>query len=176
MEKDDNKQIKASSWILALLFILSAVVLVLFYGVGFDQTEFLNGKNLTAPQHTGTLILWMYALVVICIGAVLLFGIVNGFKNMKYRSIERKRPVNEDVRKEGKVSYAAPIFVLMIAIIVVSYFLADTTPLRLGNQHLYEVASMLKLSDVCLYSMYALALIAILCAVLSMIGVFKKRK
>ena len=123
MEKDDNKQIKVSSWVLGILFILSAVVLVLFYGVGFDKTEFLNGKNLTAPQHTGTLILWMYALVVICIGAVLLFSLVSGFKSMRYRSIEKKKPVNEDVRKEGKVSYAAPVFLLMIAIIIMLVFI-----------------------------------------------------
>ena len=175
MEKDDNKQIKVSSWVLGILLILSAVVLVLFFGVGFDKTEFLNGKNLTAPTHTGTLIVWMYALVGICIGAVLLFGIVNGFKNMKYRSIERKKPVNEDVRKEGRVSYAAPILLLTFVIIVVAYFLAGDSPLRLGDMSLYEVSSMLKLSDVCLYSMYALVVCAILCSLLSMIGLFKKK-
>ncbi|MBR4843008.1 MAG: hypothetical protein IK006_07945 [Bacteroidaceae bacterium] len=175
MEKDDNKQIKASSWALGILFIVSAAVLVLFYGFGYDNTEYLNNKNLTAPLHTGTLIIWMYALVAICIGAVLLFGIVNGFKNMKYRSIERKKPVNEDVRKEGRVSYAAPIFLVTILIIVAAYFLSDDSPLRLGDQKLYEVGSMLKLSDVCLYSIYALTLGAILCSLLSMIGLFRKK-
>jgi len=175
MEKDDNKQIKASSWALGILLILSAAVLVLFFGFGYDKTEFLNGKNLTAPLHTGTLLIWMYALVVICIGAVLLFGIVNGLKNMKYRSIAKKKPVNEDVRKEERISYAAPIFLFTIIIIVAAYFLADPSAIRLGNDKLFEDATMLKLSDVCLYSIYALTLCAILCSLLSMIGLFRKK-
>ena len=61
--ENENKQIKASKWALAILFILSAVVLVLFFGVGFGNKTYLNGKNLTDPQFTGLLLIWLYSLV-----------------------------------------------------------------------------------------------------------------
>ena len=42
--ENENKQIKASKWALAILFILSAVVLVLFFGVGYGNQTYLNNK------------------------------------------------------------------------------------------------------------------------------------
>jgi hypothetical protein len=53
--------------------------------------------------------------------------------------------------------------------------LAGTDPIRLGDQSLFENVSLLKLTDVCLYSIYALVVVAILSAFLSMIGVFKAK-
>ena len=57
--ENENKQIKASKWALAILFILSAVVLVLFFGVGYGNQTYLNNKNLTDPQFTGLLLIWL---------------------------------------------------------------------------------------------------------------------
>jgi hypothetical protein len=80
-------------------------------------------------------------------------------------------------RKKGerKISFVAPVFFFTAVAIAASYFLAGTDPIRLGDQSLFENVSLLKLTDVCLYSIYALVVVAILSAFLSMIGVFKAK-
>lgn len=160
MEKKNN----ASSIVLAILFLVSAAVLVMFFCVGFGMQDTFNGKSYTAPQYTGLLLIWLYALVGICTASVFIFAIINGIKNLKYRK-----------KGERKISFVAPVFFFTVVAIVASYFLAGTDPIRLGDQSLFENVSLLKLTDVCLYSIYALVIVAILSALLSMIGVFKAK-
>lgn len=163
--ENENKQIKASKWALGILLILSAVVLVMFYGVGYGETEYLNSKNLTAPHYTGLLIVWMYALVAICAGAVLVLGIANGIKNMQYKT------------KGPKTGFVGIVFLLTLVAVVVSYFLAKTDPVLLGDQKtLVDDVATLKLTDTCLYSIYALVVVSVICTLLSMLGVFKSKK
>lgn len=163
--KTENKQIKASKWALGILFVLSAVVLVLFFGVGYGNTTYLNGKNLTDPQYTGLLLIWLYALVGICVLSVLGFGIVNAFRNMKTRT-----------KGQQRTGFAGWVFLFTFALLVVSYFLSSTTPVRKGDGVLVKTAWELQISDVCLYSIYGLVIVSVLCSILSMLGVFKARR
>ena len=160
MEKKNN----ASSIVLAILFLLSAAVLVMFFCVGYGMQDTFNGNTYTAPQYTGLLLIWLYALVAICTASVFIFAIINGIKSLKYRK-----------KGERKISYVAPVFLFTAAAVVASYFLAGTDPIRLGDQSLFENVSLLKLTDVCLYSIYSIVIVAILSALLSMIGVFKAK-
>ena len=163
--KTDNKQIKASSWVLTALFIISAIVLVLFYCVGFGDEIYSHGKNITSPRYVDVLIVWLYALVAICIGTVLGFGISAGIKNLKVKTTSQR-----------KTGFAGWVFLSTFALIVVSYFLASTNPVVLGDESVEETVWVLKLSDVCLFSIYGLVTVSLVCSVLSMIGVFKARR
>ena len=163
--KTENKQIKAPSWILGILFVISAVVLVLFYGVGYGNTTYSNGKNLTDPEYTGLLLIWLYALVGICVLSVLGFGIVNGFRNLKTKT-----------KGQQRTGFAGWVFIFTFVILIVSYFLSSTKPIRKGDGELVRTVWQLQLSDVCLYSIYALVVVSVLCSVLSMLGIFKARK
>ncbi len=163
--KTENKQIKASKWALGILFVLSAVVLVMFFGVGYGNTTYLNGKNLTDPQYTGLLLIWLYALVGICVLSVLGFGIVNAFRNMKTKT-----------KGQQRTGFAGWVFLFTFALLVVSYFLSSTTPVRKGDGELVKTAWELQISDVCLYSIYGLVVVSVLCSILSMLGVFKARR
>ena len=163
--ENENKQIKASKWALGILFVLSAVVLVLFFGVGYSNTTYLNGKNLTDPQFTGLLLIWLYALVGICVASVLGFGIVAGIRNLKTKTSGQRR-----------TGFAGWVFIFTFAILAVSYFLSSTTPVRKGDGELVRTVWALQLTDVCLYSIYTLVVVSIICTVLSMIGIFKARK
>jgi len=162
--KTENKQIKAPSWILGILFVISAVVLVLFYGVGYGNTTFSNGKNLTDPEYTGLLLIWLYALVGICVLSVLGFGIVNGFRNLKTKT-----------KGQQRTGFAGWVFLFTFILIAVSYFMSSTTPVRKGDGELVKTAWELQITDVCLYSIYALVVVSIICSILSMLGVFKAR-
>ena len=164
MENQGNKQIKASAWALGILLVLSAAVLVMFFGVGFGDMEPIGGKNITSPRYTGLLLIWLYALVALTAGAVLVFGLVNAFRNMRSKTKGQK-----------KTGFAGWVFLFTIAVVAVAYFLADTTPVYTGEQELVDSIWQLTITDVCLYSIYALVLVSILCSVLSMLGLFKSK-
>ncbi|MCQ2083079.1 MAG: hypothetical protein MJY58_01095 [Bacteroidaceae bacterium] len=161
--ENENKQIKASKWAFGILCILSAIVLIMFYCIGYDNTEFLNNDNLTAPTYTGLLIIWMYAMVVLCAGAMLGFGIAAGIKGMKSRG------------KGSKGGFVGIVFLLTAAIVVLSYFMGSTEPVVTGEEIVSDFGT-LKLTDTCLYSMYVLIVVATICTALSMVGVFKSKK
>lgn len=161
--ENENKQIKASKWALGILCIISAIVLVMFYCVGADNTEYLNNENLKAPQFTGLLIVWMYAMIILTAGSVLGFGISAGIKNMKVKT------------KSDRGGFAGLVLLMTAVLIVLSFFMASTTPVQTGEE-LVEKVSTLKLTDTCLYSTYVLVVAAAICTALSMIGVFKAKK
>lgn len=156
-----EKKLSASQIVLWVLFILSAIVLVMFFGVGYDHQESFNGEPLTAPIYTGLLIVWLYALVVICAGVVFGFGIAKAFRKKS--------------KKAARTGLVGFVFLFMLAAVVISYFTASTDSVILGGGKICEDVFDLKLSDTCLYSMYALLLVAIIAALCSMIGVFKAK-
>ena len=162
--KTDNKQIKVSSWVLSALFILSAIVLVMFYCFGYGEEIYSNGKNITCPRYVDVLIIWLYALVAICIGTVLVFGISAAIKGMREKTKQRKN------------GFAGWVFLFTFALVAVSYLLSSTNPITLGNEEVVETVWMLKLSDVCMFSIYGLLIVSVVCSVLSMVGVFKARR
>lgn len=161
--ENENKQIKASKWALGILCILSAIVLILFYCVGADKTEFLNDSNLKAPQFTGLLIVWMYVMVILTAVAVLGFGICAGIKNMKVKT------------RSDRGGFAGIVILITAAVIVVSYLLGSTEPVQTGEKLVDKVGT-LKLTDTCLLSIYVLVLASTVCTALSMVGVFKSKK
>ncbi|MBR4793649.1 MAG: hypothetical protein IKX55_01005 [Bacteroidaceae bacterium] len=164
--KTENKQIKASSWALGILFVLSLAVLVLFFGVGYNHTTYSNGKNLTDPEFTGLLLVWLYALVGIGILSVLAFGIVNAIRNLKYKSKV----------KQQRTGFAGWVFLFTFILLGVSYMLSSTDPIRKGDREVVRTAWELQISDVCMYTIYGLVLVTVLCSLLSMLGIFKARK
>ena len=168
---NENKQIKASKWALGILFVISLAVLVLFFGVGYGNTTYSNGKNLTDPQYTGVLLIWLYALVGICVLSVFGFGIVSGIRSLKGRKF-----LTEEEKKKTKTGYAVWVFLFTFIVLIVSYFLSSTDPVLKGDGEVVRTAWQLQISDVCLYSIYALLIVSVICSVLSMTGLFKARR
>ena len=163
--KTENKQIKASKWALSILFVISAVVLIMFFGIGYGNTTYSNGKNLTDPQYTSLLLIWHYTLVGLCVASVLGFGIVNGIRNLKTKTSGQQR-----------TGFAGWVFIFTFALLAVSYFLSSTDPVRKGDGVLVKTLWELQLTDVCLFTIYALVVVSIICSVISMLGIFKARK
>ena len=168
---NENKQIKASKWALGILFVISLAVLVLFFGVGYGNTTYSNGKNLTDPQYTGVLLIWLYALVGICVLSVFGFGIVSGIRSLKGRKF-----LTKEEKKKTKTGYAVWVFVFTFIVLIVSYFLSSTDPVLKGDGEVVRTVWQLQISDVCLYSIYALLIVSVICSVLSMTGLFKARR
>lgn len=159
-----EKKISASSIVLRILFILSAIVIVLFLAVGYGTQETINNNVLTAPRYTGLLVIWMYVLMALCALVVFVFAIINGFKNRRVRE-----------KGERRRSWIAPISIFTIVIIALSFLLASDNPVRTG-EGLFENSSLLKMTDICLYSIYALTATTVISTILAMTGIFKSRK
>jgi hypothetical protein len=136
---------KISSWLLILLMALSAASALYFYGVGFDD------KN---PQNADQFLNWTYLLLFSGAGIALLLSVYNFVRNL--------------IAEPKKALRSLGGIVAIVAIIVISYALSDGTPLKIvGYEGSDNVPSMLMFADTILYTMYSLAVIAILLVVVS---------
>lgn len=125
---------KISTWILYLLVAASVVSAVVFYGIGFDD------KN---PQNADQLLILAAVFVGLGLGVTLLLSLVNFFKKL----------IAEP--KSALKALIGPL--LIIAIFVVAYAMADGTIMNItGYSGPDNVPSMLKFSDMMLYTMYAM--------------------
>ena len=153
---------KISSYVFAALVIVSAIVLGMFFLVGYDNYITLNGKSVVDPQFTDLLMYWMYALVAAGIVIVLLFVIAQFFATLKSNP---RSAMNSVIG-----------IVLIVALFGGAYAFADVTPVRMADNTLFEDEFNLKLSDVCIYVQYVLLAVSVLCTVVGLLGIKSKVK
>lgn len=147
-----------SYYVLYALFAIIGIVLVLFFGVGYNTT---NAAGLTEPQYTDALLYLKYALVAITIILAVLAGVVQFCASLK-----------DDPKGAIKTVIA---LILVVALVVVCYGMGSNEPI-MANGELYNDTTMLKVTDMFLYSMYALGVIATIATIINMTGIFKKNK
>ncbi len=153
---------KISSYVFAALVIVSAIVLGMFFLVGYDNYITLNGKSVVDPQFTDLLMYWMYALVAAGIVIVVLFVIAQFFATLK------SNPRNAMKSVIGIVA--------IVALFGGAYLASDITPIRMADNTLFEDEFNLRLSDVCIYVQYVLLAVSVLCTVVGLLGIKSKVK
>ena len=153
---------KISSYVFTALVIVSAIVLGMFFLVGYDNYITLNGKSVVDPQYTDLLMYWMYALVVAGIVIVVLFVIAQFFATLKSNP---RSAMNSVIG-----------IVAIVALFGGAYAFADVTPIRMADNTLFEAEFNLKLSDVCIYVQYVLLAVSVLLTVVSLLGFKSKVK
>ena len=153
---------KISSYAFTVLMIASAVVLGLFFFVGYDNYITLNGKSVGDPQFTVQLLYWMYALVAAGIVFVILFVIAQFFATLK--------------STPGRAMNSVIGILLVVALFGGAYALASDAPIRMADNSLFEDKFNLILSDVCIYVQYVLLAVSVLLTVVSLLGVKAKVK
>ena len=60
---------------------VSVALIVLFFGVGFNNMETINNNDMRSPQFTDALLYWIYALTAIAVVLVLVFSLISFGKN-----------------------------------------------------------------------------------------------
>ena len=166
--------IKLSKYVLLVLLAVTAVILGLFYFVGFDTEMVLPGqeKPLTSPDFLPALMWWMYILVIVPILLILVYQLVGLVKKFM------------DNPKEAAKGLVGPA--LAIGLVVVSYFIATSSdansleairnglvaPILINNEVCEDTAAMV-LTDSLLYVQYVLGTICVLVTVISLTGLFK---
>ena len=146
---------KISSYVFAILMIASAVVLGLFFFVGYDNYTTLNGSSVVDPANTDLLMYWMYALVVAGIVFVILFVIAQFFATLKSNP---RRAMN------GVIG-----IVLVVGLFGGAYALSSDAPIRMADNSMFDKKSDLILTDVCIYVQYVLLAVSVLLTVVSLL-------
>ncbi len=146
---------KVSYYVLYALFAIIAVVLVLFYCVGYNNPV----GDLNSPQYTDALIFLKYALVVVTIALAVFASLAQFIASVKD---------NPKGAVKSLISLA-----LLAVVIIVSYSLASTDTI-LVNGEPYTDTAMLKIADMSIFSMYILGAVAAIATLINMSGIFKK--
>ena len=147
---------KVSYYIFYVLIALILVVLGMFFGVGYNNPM----GEYNAPEHTETLIFLMYALFAICVlvtvlGSLALF--VSGLKD----------------DPKGAVKSILAV-VLFAAVLGGTYAIGSAEPVTMGDGKVFEDASMLKITDMMIYSIYLLLTVAGVATLVNLTGIFKR--
>ena len=159
------KASKIASIAYYVLLIISVVVFVLFFCVGFGNMESLPSGLYKSPQFTDLLMYWMYALAAIC-GVCTLVGAVAA----------KGGKVDSNMPKWGAALAKAGLW-LFLPVLVISWFvgarLGSANPLMTGTG-LYEDAFWLQATDAIIYTVYVLLAVTAVALIASLTGIFKK--
>ena len=156
------KASKIASIAYYVLLAISLVVFVLFFCVGFGREEAVASGFKKAPQFLSLLMYWMYALVAICTVCT-----VAGAVTAKGGKIDSNMP------KWGETLATVGTW-LFLPVLIITYFMGDSTPIRLGTGELYESAFWLTATDAVIYTIYVMVVVTILALVVSLSGLLKK--
>lgn len=147
---------KMSYYVFYVCVALILVVLGMFYGVGYTNPV----GEYNEPAHTETLIYLMYGMFAVAVIITLLGGLA------KFAGSLKENPASAIKSLIG--------LILLIVLLIVTYNIGSDAPVLMADGNTYSDATMLKVSDMLIYSTYVLFCIAALGTLLNLFGVFKK--
>ncbi|HBK29217.1 MAG TPA: hypothetical protein DDZ04_05375 [Parabacteroides sp.] len=140
---------KVSSWTLLISCIISVVALIMFYTGGVVDPA----AEMKEPVYTGLLLNWTYILFGLTIASTVVLAAWQFMGLLKHDA------------KSALMSLV--VLVLFVALLGITYTLGDATPLTGLNadSQAYNTAGWLKITDMWIYSTYALIALIILAVI-----------
>lgn len=140
---------KVSSWTLLISSIISVVALIMFYTGGVVDPA----AEMKEPVYTGLLLNWTYVLFGLTIASTIVLAAWQFLGSLKNDA------------KSALMSLL--VLVLFVALLGITYTLGDATPLTGLNadSQAYNTIGWLKITDMWIYSTYALIALIILAVV-----------
>lgn len=140
---------KVSSWTLLISSIISIVALIMFYTGGVVDPA----AEMKEPVYTGLLLNWTYVLFGLTIASTIVLAAWQFLGSLKNDA------------KSALMSLL--VLVLFVALLGITYTLGDATPLTGLNadSQAYNTTGWLKITDMWIYSTYALIALIILAVV-----------
>ncbi len=154
---------KISFYVFIALIIATLVVFGIFFGVDYDN---MQGKY-NAPEHTGTLLVFMYSMAALCI----LVTVIGALGNI-ISSMGGPKGVNITGVPDKAISVVS--VGLLVAIMIGAWSMASTNPLVLPSGKIFDDTTLLVLTDTFIYAIYALMVCAVLGLVVNLSGIFRK--
>lgn len=136
---------KISSWTLLVLAVVSVIIFALFYFGGVVDSAAATPE----PTYTSVLLYWVYCMFGLAVAALVIFGLIQFVGKLK-------------TNPKGAVT-SLVVLVLFVALLFITYSIGSAEKLPLGSSFSeYNTPFWLKLSDMWLFSIYALVVLALL--------------
>ena len=148
---------KVSYYVFYVCIDLILVVLGMFFGVGYNET---NAAGLVEPANTPALMYLMYGMFAVTVIATLIGAIA------QFGGALKDNP-------KGAVKSLLGL-ILLVVLLIVTYNIGSSETVVLGDGSEYSDVTMLKVSDMLLYSTYVLFGIAAIGTLINLSGIFKK--
>lgn len=148
---------KVSYYVFYVCIALILVVLGMFFGVGYNET---NAAGLVEPANTPALMYLMYGMFAVTVIATLIGAIA------QFGGALKDNP-------KGAVKSLLGL-ILLVLLLVVTYNMGSSETVVLGGGAEYSDVTMLKVTDMFLYSTYVLFAIAAIGALVNLSGIFKR--
>lgn len=148
---------KVSYYVFYVCIALILVVLGMFFGVGYNET---NAAGLVEPANTPALMYLMYGMFAVTVIATLIGAIA------QFGGALKDNP-------KGAVKSLLGL-ILLVVLLIVTYNLGSSETVVLGGGAEYSDTTMLKVTDMFLYSTYVLFAIAAIGALVNLSGIFKR--
>ena len=147
---------KVSYYIFYVCIALIIVVLALFYGVGYNNPV----GEYNDPQNTPALMYLMYGMFAVTVIATLIGAIA------QFGGALKDNP-------KGAIKSLLGL-ILLVVLLIVTYNMGSSETVILGGGAEYSDTTMLKVTDMFLYSTYVLFAIAAIGALVNLSGIFKR--
>ena len=148
---------KVSYYVFYVCIALILVVLGMFFGVGYNET---NAAGLVEPANTPALMYLMYGMFAVTVIATLIGAIA------QFGGALKDNP-------KGAVKSLLGL-ILLVVLLIVTYNIGSSETVVLGDGSEYSDVTMLKVTDMFLYSTYVLFAIAAIGALVNLSGIFKR--
>ena len=148
---------KVSYYVFYVCIALIFVVLGMFFGVGYNET---NAAGLVEPANTPALMYLMYGMFAVTVIATLIGAIA------QFGGALKDNP-------KGAIKSLLGL-ILLVLLLVVTYNMGSSETVVLGGGAEYSDVTMLKVTDMFLYSTYVLFAIAAIGALVNLSGIFKR--
>ena len=148
---------KVSYYVFYVCIALILVVLGMFFGVGYNET---NAAGLDEPANTPALMYLMYGMFAVTVVATLIGAIA------QFGGALKDNP-------KGAIKSLLGL-ILLVVLLIVTYNVGSSETVVLGDGSEYSDATMLKVTDMFLYSTYVLFAIAAIGALVNLSGIFKR--
>lgn len=146
---------KFSYNIMYVLFAVILIILGMFYGIGYDNPV----GEYNAPENTELLMDLIYFMLGLCAAMFFIGKAVNLISLLMNDTKQGLKLLMFDV--------------LIIAVFAIAYAAASDAPLRLADGNIFSDASLLKISDMVIYSSYVLLLVAGFGVLINLVGLCK---
>lgn len=149
---------KVSYYVFYVCIAVILVVLAMFYCVGYDVT---NAAGLAEPTNTPALMYLMYGMFFLCVAVTVIAAAAQFGAALK------------DNPKAAIKSFMG--LILLAVLLIITYNMGSDAAVTMGGGTVYDNKVMLKVTDMFLYSTYALLIVAAIGTLLNLIGVFKQK-
>ena len=140
---------KASRIVFYILMAVSLAIIVLFFFVGFGDTDIYNGNEMRSPMFTDALLYWIYVLTILAVVLVLVFSTSAFAKSLATNPKAAMKSV-------AGVLAVVLLFVVAYALSSDAPIMVNDKPLSISNDGTPVAASAYILTDVLLYVQYVL--------------------